>query len=523
MHYNSRELGEEPNAQLVYFRGNSPSRPPDLSDSSFPTLNNGGEFAFPSARPSAATGGDSEMARRLAMSSGHNVRWSDGRRLPNEEDFPSLPGSARPSASNGHPRPARPAPQQQQSQTRPKKKTEDFPSLGRPASSGSNLGPAAGPAPVYRNPTGYTPAWTAAGATGGGGAKPKATGGSAKKVAPAPLLDDDDPPLPKPAVSAEPKMTRLKKQDRSEQQPQQPQPPQQPEMAENFPDLPAKAEKPKEAAKSKGKKKKNKGIGSLLSDLSPPEPAKAPPGIADSLAAAAALISIDDPKAANSTKSSEKNGEEWSKVPAKEKSLPPPKSKLASSNGETSSPLIPGLSFETNDPMRPAISPPPSSSGILRGDLSRPTPAAPAEDFPSLGPSSKPMSANFRSFTPSSAAASAPAPTAAKAPSVAAKAPPPGFGGGAKKSKAPPPGFGGAAASRGSTSSSHVYRQPGSFNQRNLDLVRLPYLNDVQNFFGIFDPSCLPLFICISATVYPHNWAILTPSQHGRHLRVTPS
>ena len=79
-------------------------------------------------------------------------------------------------------------------------------------------------------------------------------------------------------------MTRLKKQDRNEQLQQ----PQQLEIAENFPDLAAKAEKPKEA-KSKSKKKKNKGIGSLISDLSPPEPAKAPPGVADSLAAAAAL------------------------------------------------------------------------------------------------------------------------------------------------------------------------------------------------------------------------------------------
>ena len=420
------------------------------------------------------------------MSSGHTVRWSDGRRLPNEEDFPSLPGSARSNVSNGHPRPgsaqpSRPASQQQQSQPRPKKKTEDFPSLGRPSSSGSNLGPAAGPAPVYRNPTGYTPAWTAA---GGGGAKPKATGGNAggaKKVAPAPILDDEDPPLPKPAVPREPKMTRLKKQDRNEQLQQ----PQQLEIAENFPDLAAKAEKPKEA-KSKSKKKKNKGIGSLISDLSPPEPAKAPPGVADSLAAAAALISIDGPKdkIGDSIKTSDKidgGTGEWSKVPAKEKSLPPPKlaTKL-SANGEISG-VIPGLAFEVNDPSksRPTSSPSSSSSGR---DPSKPTPHAAAqsgEDFPSLGPSSKPMSANFRSLTASATTSAAPSSTARdregpmKTPS-STKAPPPGFGG-AKKIKAPPPGFGGATASRGSPSSNHIYRQPGSFNQRNVDLASVHF------------------------------------------------
>ena len=460
------------------------TRPPDLSNASFPTLNND-DFVLRSGRPAAT--GDSEMARRLAMSSGHNVRWSDGRRLPNnEEDFPSLPGSARSNVSNGHPRPtsaqtSRPSSQQQQSQPRPKKKTEDFPSLGRPTSSGSNLGPAAGPAPVYRNPTGYTPAWTAA---GGGGAKPKAAGGNAggaKKVAPAPILDDDDPPLPKPAVPSEPKMTRLKKQDRFERN-EQPQPPlQQLVIANDFPDLAAKVEKPKEA-KGKSKKKKNKGIGSLLSDLSPSEPVKAPPGVADSLAAAAALISIDDPKATTgtSTKTSDKNDGgtgEWSKVPAKEKSLPPPKpaTKLAANGGVSTA--IPGLAFEMNDQSksRPTSSPSSSSSGR---DNSRPTQHAAThsgEDFPSLGQSSKPMSANFRSFTPLATTSAVPSGRNQLGPgqtSSSSKAPPPGFGG-AKKSKAPPPGFGGATASLATPSSNprHIYRQPGSFNQRNVDLA----------------------------------------------------
>ena len=428
------------------------------------------------------------------MSSGRNVqRWSDGRRLPNEEEFPSLPGSARPKASNGHTRPgsaqpSRPASQQQQQQQRPQRKTEHFPSLGLPSSSVSNMGPAAGPAPVYRNPTGYTPAWTAA---GGGGAKPKATGGNvvgavlnSKKVAPAPMLDDEDPPLPKPAVPMEPKMTRLKKQDRNEQQQQS----QQLEIAEDFPDLAAKAEKPKDA-KSKGKKKKNKGIGSLLSDLSPAEPARAPSGVADSLAAAAALISIDDPRdtIGNSATTSDKNeggiGGGWSKVPAKEKSLPPPKSatKLAA-NGEVST-AIPGLAFEMSDQSKSRPTSSPSSSSSSHGGHSKPTPHAAAaaaaaahsrdrEDFPSLGPSSKPMSANFRSFTPSASTSARDREGQSgrgQAPS-STKAPPPGFGG-AKKSKAPPPGFGGAtAASRGS-SSTHRYSQPGSFNQRNVDLA----------------------------------------------------
>ena len=427
------------------------------------------------------------------MSSGHTVRWSDGRRLPNEEDFPSLPGSARSNVSNGHPRPgsaqpSRPASQQQQSQPRPKKKTEDFPSLGRPSSSGSNLGPAAGPAPVYRNPTGYTPAWTAA---GGRGAKPKASGGT-KKVAPAPILDDEDPPLPKPAAAMEPKMTRLKKQDRKELQQQQQQ--QREELAGNFPELApaseaAAAEKPKEA-KGKSKKKKSKGIGSLLSEISPQEPAAtaaANCGVADSLAAAAALISIDDPKdkAGNTTKT-DKVGE-WSKVPTtkeKAKSVQPPKP--AAANGDASA-AIPGLAFGQSKSSSP------SSSSSSR-ESSKPTRAAAAappqskEDFPSLGPSSRPMSANFRpaavaTSAPSSTTRAVPSPkpiegtrSSAAAVAPSSKAPPPGFGGGGggtRAGKAPPPGFGGpTAATRGAAASSAFsYRQPGDFSRRNADLA----------------------------------------------------
>ncbi len=55
----------------------APSSTVDLSCAAFPTLNGGNdEMVYPSGAPASADGaaGGGEMARRLAMSAGHNVR-----------------------------------------------------------------------------------------------------------------------------------------------------------------------------------------------------------------------------------------------------------------------------------------------------------------------------------------------------------------------------------------------------------------------------------------------------------------
>jgi hypothetical protein len=409
-------------------RRNDSAPPPDFSGASFPTL---GARQMVYASGASAEGG--EMARRLAMSSGRNVKWSDGRRMPNnEQDFPSLPGSApainggggrqRPHTAEGYPQLSR-APVKKQ----PKQPQEHFPSLGGPsATTKRTLGPAAGPAPVYRNNSTAQP-WLASGGGGpisaaGGGVRPKTT---SKKEAAAPFLDDEDPPLPKPASQMKSKMTTLKKQERK------------PNSEDHFPGLgppssgnpapPADASA-KGAKPSKSKKKKNKGpsIGSLQSEF----------GASDSLQSAAELIPLGiSSNTKRSIKQTEDEEEEnWFNVPLKEKA-PPKKTAAIANNGGSA---IPGLAF--NDPapaaakLRPSSSAKPFSAGPARppatedfpslGASSKPfddtVPAASfsmkprplsnftksarssaTEDFPSLGPSSQPMSATFR--TPYSA------------------------------------------------------------------------------------------------------------------------
>ncbi len=107
--------------------GSSEVVAPDMSDESFPTL--GG--ASSSSSSSALDPADS-LARKLVPSSGYATSWADGKRLPKEEDFPSLPGASASAPQLPLQDMSRKKPQQQQ-QRKPKTREEEFPSLGGPS------------------------------------------------------------------------------------------------------------------------------------------------------------------------------------------------------------------------------------------------------------------------------------------------------------------------------------------------------------------------------------------------------
>ncbi len=341
-----------------------------------------------------------------------------------------------------------------------KRPQEDFPSLGAPTSN-SNLGPAAGPAPIYRTHL-QQPAWSASSSSG---AKPKtsAAAPSRKTPAPAPIIGDDDPPLPKPAVAAmKPKMTTLTKVEKKA-----------PLEAseENFPGLgPSTATDAASAvaappAKKAAKKKKPKGIDSIKSEAM----AAATVNSESSLSAAAALISLDD-----APKSKPEEEKEWATIPKKEKAQQQQQQQQQAKKEASSAASIPGLKFEDAKPKEaPTKSKPPGlQAPPMTTTAAAPRkPASPTEDFPTLGPSAKPMSANFR-------------PAAAQA-APTARAPPPGFGAAAASTipkassapptaKAPPPGFSKSnfpALGSTTTTSAHAYHNPADFSSRNARLL----------------------------------------------------
>ncbi len=141
--------------------GGRAERAPDMSDASFPSL--GLAAAASSVAPADS------LARRLAPSSGYATNWSDGRRLPKEEDFPSLPGAPSPvhraaNVAAGGAKRKQQQPQQQQQQ-KPKTREEEFPSLGGPARNIPSF--AANSRPLHRDLPGRPQTWTAAAASTG--------------------------------------------------------------------------------------------------------------------------------------------------------------------------------------------------------------------------------------------------------------------------------------------------------------------------------------------------------------------
>ena len=161
---------------------------PDMSND-FPTL--GGASKSGTASASA---NPNSMANRLALNSRRNVQsWATGMGNGNlrDQDFPSLPGQQPQPPAATVTRPFNSGPSNPPSTNLKKNgKTnhnnnhgpaQDFPSL---PSSNNNVH-AFGVPKVYKNPNGYTPAWSASGPS-----KEKESKG--KTVAPAPDLDFPD-------------------------------------------------------------------------------------------------------------------------------------------------------------------------------------------------------------------------------------------------------------------------------------------------------------------------------------------
>ena len=428
--------------------GREEERPPDLSAESFPSLG----LAGPGSAV-ASSGGN--LAMRVAMASGHNTRWSDGHRQPREEDFPQLPG-----ASYSVPA-VRQKPPSSSSGAVAKKKSpvEDFPSLGGPSKPipafQSKKKPSS--APIYRSNPNAPTSWS-----------------SAANVR---TVSEQEMQEQLQQSSEKPSMTTLQKKKNV--------------LSDNdFPGLETPSNPPipkKEAPPAqKENKKKNKKKGNVVKDLKQEQQS--------SLKSVADLIPVD-PKIKHDSE------EEWQQVKAKEANLKN-EAKSEENSSSKANGAIPGLNFERVSISGPTSGPPP---GLTKPSTAKPP--VPKEDFPTLGSSSRPMSANFR---PSSSAehnlewknvtTSTSTPVQTKAPPAKTISAPrkddfPALGpsskamsanfsrtkgsstvawGGAtnlasNNTKPPPPGFG----TRGKVKKSPAatFRQPENFNERNAQLL----------------------------------------------------
>lgn len=405
--------------------GQQNNAPPSLTADSFPTLLGGETSSL------AAGGGQSKnLAKKVAMSSGHNVKWSEGRRMPSEQDFPSLPGtSASPVMTN------RSQPTKSHDSTS-KVPPEDFPSLSGSGSAGglTNFRPAS--APIYRKTNNNVPVWSSQ-------EHQQKRGARSKVPAPAPIFDDEDATLNKPptATVSSSKMITLKKAEKKTSE-------------IDFPALETSAPVGKAVvtdAPSKAAKKKKAKVPGVLDDLKREQKEQSSAG--GGLQSVANVISVG---ASEKTEPSE-----WSTVKLKEQ---PSQNETNKKESKPNADNIPGLSFR--DP-EPEISGPPK----LEKNAAKPRPSTIAEDFPSLGPSSGKMSANFRSAE--SYGLGRTNGVISKNPhKLPGKAPPPGFGPTADMSKPAsasraPPGF----ASRSKIKSNAVYQQPDNFGERNRQLL----------------------------------------------------
>lgn len=396
-------------------RGREPSPPP--SNDIYPsdqTDGNSGETKVPdmaSDFPSldGASGGNSKnnstassnnLANRVAITSGRNVSqatWSSGKLTPNmEQDFPSLPG-AQAALPSGVPSYGPPAKGQKAVKVTSRRPEADFPSL--PSTSMANYRPA----PVYRNMTGYQPAWTKPNDSDNIQQQPQVASNSNSSC------DSKMVTLTKKAVAPAPDL--------------------------DFPSLeqPSKPVEPSSNKKKANKKKNNNNnkFGSLVGD-----DLQLPPGANFVVDNGSSLKGSANLKAAADLIFKEKP---LNKKKAEQKKATPVQQ-------ETKENIpIQAKSSDNSDWQRVAAAP---KAVVVKEKQA----VVEEEDFPTLGPSVKKMSAHF--VQPVHLEQQ-------QQQSNHKKAAPPGFSA-VKKSSRPPPGF---------SQASWNYHEPRDFKERNSKLV----------------------------------------------------
>jgi hypothetical protein len=385
-------------------------QPPDFGAESFPSL-----------------GGAAEGFGVL-----RSGRWATGgHRAPREEDFPSLQGPGRNGggASLGGATGgtggggARRKQQQPAQQPKPKSREEHFPSLGGPSGQLRDFSGSTSRPPVYRDIPGRPESWTAAAA--------------------------GPPPGLAPPVENKPKkptgMVVLTKQTR-------PVPALMTNKEEDFPGL----EAPKGGVKSSvgGNSKKNSA------DLRKAQPQPDIPGLKTgaNLKSAVDLI-LGNSKAKPPPSTVAQPDQDWQEIKTA-------KPKVPNGTNAVASDAIPGLSF-SNSVSRAG----PANSSSTSESKPQPQSRPPARDeFPSLGSSSKKMSANFRPASAESSASNSKTPStwgSNRTPSAPANGRP-GFAG----NGGAPPGFSSNQPRKQMSSMNYRYEKPADFDKRNKELLR---------------------------------------------------
>ena len=292
------------------------------------------------------------LFEQLASSTGRNTssaQWSDRHRVPNQEDFPSLPGANyAPAPTPSHMNGAIRKTANSYSKPKPKTQEEDFPSLGGP-SKGFSASFAArssmsriNSAPIYK-----APSWQ----------QQQEGSSKSRKVAPAPDLNDPfDIPIgetkPRPASAALPPalgtMTQLTKKSNNSSGKVKI------SSEEDFPGLapePAKATNNSNEGGGGGGKKKNKKKKKQNGLDDDDERSSFLKGLDAQTASSSGLQSAADlifgvPSSKENDDPMSKDDTSWSKVEQQTVKKKNPEVKTKSTNGVGSSAPIPGLKFE---------------------------------------------------------------------------------------------------------------------------------------------------------------------------------
>ena len=215
-----------------YEKASEPKQPEAVPDftQDFPSLQGGASGGSTSAAGGASSSSgqsnnQSNLAKKLAISSGRNVQsqdWSsktgNGPKLMEEDDFPSLPGAQPKLLSKPQKnyeeftrKKVEGSNSKTKNPTHKNDKTSDFPDLPTSTANLHSFGSS-----VYRNPSGYSPAWTSQSKKTNSSEKSKMPKPS--KIAPAPDFPElGKPSAPTPPVHVpKPNKQKAKKQQQAE-------------------------------------------------------------------------------------------------------------------------------------------------------------------------------------------------------------------------------------------------------------------------------------------------------------------
>ena len=215
-----------------YEKASEPKQPEAVPDftQDFPSLQGGASGGSTNAAGGASSSSgqsnnQSNLAKKLAISSGRNVQsqdWSsktgNGPKLMEEDDFPSLPGAQPKLLSKPQKnyeeftrKKVEGSNSKTKNPTHKNDKTSDFPDLPTSTANLHSFGSS-----VYRNPSGYSPAWTSQSKKTNSSEKSKMPKPS--KIAPAPDFPElGKPSAPTPPVHVpKPNKQKAKKQQQAE-------------------------------------------------------------------------------------------------------------------------------------------------------------------------------------------------------------------------------------------------------------------------------------------------------------------